>query len=424
MKTIKSRKIFPANKKNISLNVPPSKSYTNRALICAGLAEGMSVLHNPSSSDDTEYLIQALIEFGIQIKKKETTLFVYGTGGKLHCPNKHIFVGNAGTTLRFLTTIASLVKGETVIDGDAQMQQRPIQDLLDALHSAGVHSESANGFPPIKIYGGNLFGGEFRMNATVSSQFLSSLLLCAPYARHPITIKIDGKISSRPYVNMTIDVMKKFGVSIELPNESVFKITNTQQYQPREYEIENDASSATYFFAAAAITQSEITVNNISEFSHQGDIAFLRVLRQMGCIIKKKKSGITVIGKPLQGITVDMNGMLDAVPSLAIIAAFAKGTTTITNIAQLKFKETDRLTAVATELQKIGVEVECTNNSLRITPKNRCAAVIETYNDHRIAMSFAIAGLCISGMVIKNPSCVAKSFPDFWEEFSKLESTH
>ncbi len=423
MENCEIRSIRSSNNKDVTIEVPPSKSYMNRALFCAALAEGTSVLHNPSYSDDSKYFIHALHAFGIRTEHQKNALLVYGTGEKLQIPNKEIFVGNAGTTLRFLTTFAALAKGETVLSGDVQMQQRPIQDLLDALHSAGIHSESANGFPPVKIYGGKFLGGELKMNATISSQFLSSILLCAPYSQNGVTVKIEGSISSRPYVDMTIDVMKKFGVSVELADEHTFKISSQKKYTRREYTIENDASSASYFFAAAAITKSEVTVKNLSAHSLQGDIAFLDVLEQMGCRVNKKRNEVSVTGKKLNGITVDMNAMLDAVPTLAVVALFADGVTTITNVSQLKFKESDRMTAIATELKKVGAEVEVYDDSLVIIPQKYSSATIETYNDHRIAMSFAVAGLCIEGIGIKNPSCVSKSFPGFWDEFSKLEST-
>lgn len=404
---------------NAAVEAPPSKSYTQRALIIASLARGKSVVKNPLFSDDTAYMVSALKQFGIDIVKKGGDLVVYGTGGNLKSPDKPIFVGNAGTAMRFLSAFASLAKGETTITGDKRMQQRPIQDLLDALQQLGVKSESLNGCPPIKIYG-NFVGENAKLRGNISSQYLSSILMCAPYAKKAVTINIAGNLTSKPYIDITLDVMKNFGVGVKNQNYKRFTIKNTKKYEPRTYKIEGDASSASYFFAAAAITRGRVMVKNINPSSKQGDIKFLEILKRMGCGVRKGKDFVEVKGESLKGIDVEMSNMPDIVPTLAVTSVFADGPTIIRNVANLKYKETDRLKALAFELRKIGANVEERQGGLAIKRKRLQKAVIETYNDHRMAMSFAIAGLAVNGIRIKNPNCVAKSFPDFWEKFNLL----
>lgn len=401
------------------IEAPPSKSYTQRALVVAALANGKSVIKNPLFSEDTEYMITALNQFGVNIEKKGKNLVVYGTNGKLKTPDKNIFVGNAGTAMRFLATFASLADGDTIITGDKRMQQRPIQDLLDALQQIGVNSKSSNGFPPLKIFGGSFNGGNVRLKGNLSSQYLTSILLCAPYAKNGVTISIAGNLASKPYVDITLDVMKSFGVSSKNAGYKKFIIKN-KGYRARSYAIEGDASSASYFFAAAAIAKGRVMVNNINPATKQGDIKFVDILKKMGCGLKKGKNYIKIEGHSLKGIDVDMNEMPDIVPTLAVTSVFAEGVTTIRNVPNLRLKETDRLRALDFELRKIGANVEELQDGLKIKRRRVQKAIIETYNDHRMAMSFAVAGLAINGIRIKNPACVKKSFPDFWEKFNEL----
>lgn len=405
---------------NAAIDAPPSKSYTQRALIVASLARGKSIIKNPLFSDDTNYMISALKQFGISIVKKGVDLIVYGTNGNLKSPDKPVFVGNAGTAMRFLSAFASLADGKVVIDGDKMMQQRPILDLLNALGQLGVKSESSNGCPPIKIYGSSFIGGNAKLKGNISSQYLSSILMCAPYAKKAVTISVAGNLTSKPYINITLDVMKNFGVDVKNLNYKKFTIKINKKYKPRAYKIEGDASSASYFFAAAAITKGKVMVKNINPCSKQGDIKFLELLKRMGCGVRKGKGFVEVKGESLKSIDVDMNNMPDIVPTLAVTSVFADGITAIRNVANLRYKETDRLRALAFELRKIGANVEELQDGMVIKRKRLQKAVIETYNDHRMAMSFAVAGLAISGIRIKNPNCVAKSFPDFWEKFNLL----
>ena len=415
MLAIKTKKFI-----NATIEAPPSKSYTNRALIIAALANGKSILKSPLFSDDTNYMISALKQFGVKIERKGSNLIVHGTNGRLKPSKDKIFVGNAGTTMRFLTAFASLVDGETIITGDKRMQQRPIQDLIDALRQLGVKSESSNGCPPVKIFGGSFNGGNMKLKGSISSQYLSSILMCAPYAKKDVTINIIGNLTSKPYVDITADIMKNFGVNIKNLNYKKFSVNNNKKYKSKNYKIEGDASSASYFFAAAAVTKGRVMVKNINPNSKQGDIKFADLLEEMGCVIRKGKDFIQIQGHNIKSIDVDMNEMPDAVPSLAVTGLFADGTTTIRNVPNLRLKETDRLKALAFELRKIGANVEEMQDGLKIKRRRLQKSVIETYNDHRMAMSFAVAGLAINGIKIKNPSCVNKSFPDFWKKFNEL----
>lgn len=405
---------------NAAIEAPPSKSYTQRALLISALANGKSIIKNPLFSDDTDYMISALRQFGVSIDKKQNDLVVYGTNGKLSSAKNKVFVGNAGTAMRFLTTLASLSQGESTITGDKRMRQRPIQDLLDGLRQLGVKSESNNGSPPVKVYGGNFNGGNIKLKGGISSQYLSSILMCAPYAKKNVEISIIGDLASKPYADITLDIMKSFGASIKNKEYKKFFIKNNAKYKPKTYKVEGDASSASYFFAAAAITKGRVRVNNINPNSKQGDIKFADLLKNMGCSIKKGRSFIEIKGNRLKSISADMNQMPDIVPTLAVTSIFADSATVIRNVPNLRFKETDRLRALAIELRKIGANIEETHDGLKIKRRRLKKAIIETYNDHRIAMSFAVAGLVINGIRIKNPACVNKSFPDFWERFNEL----
>jgi len=415
------RTIRPTKSVNAEIQVPPSKSYTNRALIAAALAEGTSIIHHPSRSDDSNFLVEALRKFGITINDHSDRLEIHGSNGNLKAPAQEIFVGNAGTAMRFLTSFACLAEGETILTGDEQMNKRPINNLVEALKSNGIKCSCQNGFTPVKIHGGNFIGGRINVDASISSQFVSSILLSSPYAKRPVTLHVNGKLSSMPYVDMTLHVMRSFGAIIDTIDIKIFNVDNRQRYIGHDFTIEPDASSATYFLGAAAITKGQVIITNLSSESVQGDIQFLSILSDMGCTIIKHREHIEIHGGKLHGIEIDMNEMPDCVPTLAVIAAFAKGTTTIKNIAHLRYKETDRLEAIATELTKLGARIELSADELVIHPQPLHGASIETYNDHRMAMSFAVAGLQVDGINIKNPMCVTKSFPNFWEEFQKLE---
>jgi 3-phosphoshikimate 1-carboxyvinyltransferase len=421
MAALAPRQIRPVRSIDLQMEMPPSKSYTNRALIAASLAEGPSMLVRPSKSEDSMLLVRALRQFGVTIDEQPGRFAVAGTGGELLVPPGEIDVGNAGTAMRFLTTFASIVRGETVITGDENMRRRTLQGLLDALKAAGVRTTSQAGFPPVKIHGGSFAGGSVGIDAAVSSQFISSILLSSPYAKHPVALHARGKISSLPYVTMTLHVMRSFGAGVDTAEFSHFRVDNTQKYIGQEFTIEGDASAATYFLASAAITGGHVVIANLSTESLQGDIRFLGLLGEMGCRIAKRDDAIELHGGRLRGIEVDMNEIPDSVPALAVVAAFAEGPTSIIDVEHLKHKETNRLAALATELTRLGARVDLHEDGLTIHPKPLKGAAIETYNDHRMAMSFAVAGLRVTGISITNPGCVGKSFPTFWDEFEKLE---
>ncbi|MEM2918632.1 MAG: 3-phosphoshikimate 1-carboxyvinyltransferase [Candidatus Altiarchaeota archaeon] len=417
---------FLKRRKNVVVKAPASKSLTNRALIIASLAKGTSTLRNVSFCEDTFHMINSLRVFGIRISKKKNKLLVNGTGGKLVAyGKKELFVGNSGTAMRFLTTFAGLSKGgEITIRGNERMNKRPIQDLIDALKQSGVaiHSKNNNGCPPVVIKSSKFFGGNIKLNGTTSSQYLSSLLMCAPFAKEGAKIEIIGELTSKPYVDMTIDLMKRFGVMVKRKDYKKFNITK-QKYKARDILLEGDATNASYFFALAAITKGTIRVNEINPKTIQGDIKFLDILKQMGCKIKKGKDWVEIQGRTLRGITTDMNSMPDVVPTLAIVALFAKGRTKIKNVKNLRIKETDRLRALTNELEKIGAKVKELEDGLLISPvKKLKECKIETYNDHRIAMSFGILSLVEPRIKIKNPNCVKKSFPEFWKILRRIKN--
>ncbi|MBI5182883.1 MAG: 3-phosphoshikimate 1-carboxyvinyltransferase [Nitrospinae bacterium] len=414
--------IKPINNLNATIVVPSSKSYTNRSLITTSLAEGESKIKDPLFSDDTIYMINALSEFGVMIKRDGETLLVEGTNGKIRSPQKEIFLGNSGTAMRFLTTFAGLAPGRTVLNGDERMNERPIQDLLDGLRGLGVkaYSRYDTGSPPVVIEGGTIIGGKTTLRGGKSSQYLTSIMLCAPYAERDIEIDLVGELTSRPYIDMTIDIMREFDVHVEKDGYKRFIIRRGQRYHHREYSIEGDASNASYFFAAAAVTGGRVKITNLNPFSAQGDTHLLDILEKMGCKVIRGNDYIEVIGGKLKGITVDMNSMPDMVQTLAVISLFAEGETRITNISNLRIKETDRIKALSAELIKVGGIVEELEDGISIIPSSLHGAEIKTYNDHRMAMSFSITGLKVPGIKIDNPECVSKSFPDFFERLKGL----
>ncbi len=414
--------IKPVQNLQATITVPGSKSYTNRALLIAGLTDGECRLEKPLVSDDTKYMIRALKAFGISVQEEKEAFIVSGRGGKLSTPEEDIFIGNAGTTMRFLTTFSALVPGKTRLDGDERMRQRPLADLLHCLTQMGVKVVSANGngCPPIDIAGGEVPGGEVQLAGDKSSQYLTSILLSAPYFKNDTCIHIQGDLTSKSYADITLDIMKTFGVSVINESYQRFKVKAGDRYNAQTYKVESDWSSASYFLAAAAVTGGEVTLTDINPHSVQGDAQFTSVLEKMGCRVEKKSNTLQIKGNPLKGITINMNNMPDAVQTLAVTALFAEGETVIQGIGNLRIKETDRILALANELTRLGAEVETGEDYLVIRPGDYRGAEIETYDDHRMAMSFAVAGLKIPGIRIKNPTCVEKSFPDFFQRFANL----
>ncbi|MEN6407995.1 MAG: 3-phosphoshikimate 1-carboxyvinyltransferase [Thermoguttaceae bacterium] len=415
--------IQPIRLRQAVVRPPGSKSITNRALVCAALADGRSTLTGALDCDDTRVMLGALERLGLTVRhdRASATMEVTGCGGAIPARQADLYVGNSGTTVRFLTAMLTIGAGRYQLDGTPRMRERPIGDLIDALRQLGAEASAAStGCPPVVVAAHGLQGGRAVVAGDVSSQFLSALLMAAPYARSNVELVIDGPLVSRPYVDMTLAVMSAFGVQGTASDSDRFAIGAPQRYQGRRYAIEPDASAASYFFAAAAITGGEVTVEGLSRDSLQGDVAFCDCLEQMGCETRFDRDSITVIGRPLHGIDVHMNAISDTVQTLAVAALFAQGPTTIRGVAHIRHKETDRIHAMAVELRKLGAEVTERNDGLSIVPGSLHGAAIDTYDDHRMAMSLALAGLAIPGVVIRQPECAAKTYPRFFDDLEKL----
>ena len=404
-----------------SVNIPGSKSVTHRYLIMAALAEGRSWLGNGLWCDDTRYTATALEKFGAQIRHSPEAIEVIGTGGVLNCPSEPIYLENAGTSMRLLTAVACLGQGSSVLVGNERLQARPMEELLDALQPLGgvVESLQERGYPPVRIHGSGLKGGSTVVNASRSSQFVSAILLAAPYASQPVEIAVQGLVS-KPYVDVTLDGMSRFGARARWLDKKNLRVEAPGRYLAGSYDVEGDCSSASYFWAAAAITGGKVSTQNILHESRQGDLAFLDILCQMGCRAEWHDNGVTLYGGELRSIEVDMKDMPDMVPTLAVTAAFAQGTTVITNVGHLRIKESDRLRAIAEALARMNVKVEEEEDRLTIRGGNPRGALIASHDDHRIAMSFAVAGLVAERVRIDDEMCVNKSFPQFWETFEQL----
>jgi len=414
--------IIPRIINQCEVDVPGSKSYTHRLLIASALSDGICTLTNCLRSDDTLITLEALRKTGAEIDDIKTEIRVHGTKGVLKACHEPLFLGNSGTSMRLLTGVAALGKGEYTLTGTSRMYERPIEDLLNGLQKLGVAAGSINndGCPPVAVKGGKIKGGRIELKCGLSSQFLSSLLLISPYTEEGVEIKVIEGPVSKPYIDMTVDIMAKFGVDVNREGYLKFCVEGRRCYRAGKHSVEPDCSQAGYFWAAAAITGGQIKVRGITEKSRQGDLGFTGLLEKMGCEILFEDDGISAKGGSLSGIEADMSDMPDMVPTLAVVASFAKGSTVIKNVGHLKEKESDRLSAVVNELLKTGIEAKCTGTDLIIKGGAHRSAEIETYNDHRIAMSFAVAGLRIPGIFIKDEKCVEKSFPDFWNVLETL----
>lgn len=414
-----------------TVQLPGSKSLTNRYLACTALANGRSVLRGASLADDAHAMLAGLEQLGIPTKvhPAQREIAVIGCNGNVVAEEADVNAGSAGTAMRFLTALACLGYGRRRLDGSARMRERPIGDLVDALVALGaqIGYEGAAGYPPLNVLARGLRGGEVAFDTPPSSQFLSALLMVAPYATQDVLIRIEGELPSRPYVDMTIDVMRSLGVELLETGGQRFIVPALQRYQPGEYIVEPDASAATYFWAAAAITGGRVRVEGLTRRSRQGDAQFVDVLARMGCHVYEGVSSLEIEGPAkgrLAGIVVDLNDMPDTVQTLAVAALFANGPTDIRNVANLRVKETDRIAALATELSRLGAKVEVRADGLTIhSPDRITPAEIHTYDDHRMAMSFAIAGLAADGIVIKDAGCVSKSFPDFFDRLGGLRGS-
>lgn len=407
------------------LRPPGSKSITNRALVCAALAEGRSTLLGALDSEDTQVMIESLRRLGIGVlhDAPRRRVEVEGCAGTLAPAAAELYVGNSGTSMRFLAAMVALGHGQFRLDGNPRMRQRPIEDLVAALRQLGVDAQSEGGFPPVTIRAAGMPTGRATVAGDVSSQFLSGLLMAVPAAAGPVELLVAGRLVSRPYVQMTLGVMRAFGVEMEFENLRRFATPGSQRYRACRYAIEPDASAASYFFAAAAITGGEVTVEGLSRDSLQGDVAFCACLERMGCAVEYAADRITVTGRSLVGIEVDMNAISDTVQTLGAVALFARGATTITGVGHIRHKETDRLHALAVELRKLGATVAEWSDGLRIEPGPLRGAEIETYDDHRMAMSMALVGLGTPGVVIRDPGCTRKTYPEFFQDLARLAPT-
>lgn len=424
---------------NASVRVPGSKSLTNRALLIAALASGQTRLTNALFSDDSRYFANALQTLGFDVRLDEaaSAMTVTGLGGNIPVSKAELYIGNAGTAARFLTAFLTLGRGEYILDGDARMRERPIGDLVEALTQLGARLNSLSPrerdgvreiCPPLKILANGLPGGKTKLAGDISSQFLSALLMVAPYAQAPVEIELTTDLNSKPYVDMTLAVMRDFGVEVQRNGYQSFAIPPAHYQSPiTNYPIESDASAASYFFAAPAICGGAVRVENISRNSKQGDIAFLDVLAQMGCTVAETDTDNCLLitgNSPLHGVDVDLRDIPDTAQTLAVIAPFAHSPTRIRGIASARLKETDRIHATCAELARLGVRVEEHEDGMTIYP---CRAFkpanIQTYNDHRMAMAFSLIGLRVEGVTIENPSCVSKTFPNFFDVLTQLDKS-
>jgi 3-phosphoshikimate 1-carboxyvinyltransferase len=424
------RPTFPAELEVIPLERPPdatirvpgSKSVTNRALIIAALADGNSRIVNPLFSDDSFWLMDALVRLGIDVHAdgERGEVYVSGQSGEIYASGVDLFVGNAGTVARFLPPFLALGRGPFTVDGVPRMRERPVADLVDGMRQLGAEVEYAgeDGRFPLMIKGGGIPGGKARVSASKSSQFISGLLMAAPYAQAPVTLHPVGR-KEWPYVGITVALMRAFGVEVDEAANGRFTVAPAL-YSSREYEVEPDASGASYFMAAAAVTGGRVRIPALGASSPQGDLRFAGVLRDMGCRVEIASDFVEVQGPDhLRGVEVDMNAFSDTMITLSAIAPFAEGPTTIKNVGHTRLQESDRLSAVATELTRLGVKTQTTSSFIRIIPNKIRPGVVRTYGDHRMAMAFAITGLVASGIRIRDPGCVTKTFPGY---FGALES--
>ena len=416
---MKQYHVTPVGRLSATVRPPGSRSHTNRALVVAALASGPSTLTGILKSEDTQVMLDAWRALGVMVTGGEvpTTVSIDGCGGLIPAQNGEIWVAASGTTMRFLTGVLTTARGRFVLDGVPRMRQRPIADMLAALSDLGaqISTENDDGCPPVIVEADGLPGGQCQLPGNLSSQYLSGLLLAAPLAKEDVTIEITDALVSRPFVEMTIKTLADFGVSAERDGWERFDVRGNQRWDGRRYTIEPDAIAATYFWGAAAVAGGSVRVEGIDENTTQGDAGFVDVLAQMGCKVERGDGYTKVDGAPLRGVDVDMGSMPDAAMTLATVAAFAKGPTRVRGVANMRIKETDRIAAIVAEMTKLGINAIATDDGFEIQPGEIRPAEIDTYGDHRMAMSFALIGLAVPGVVINDPDCVTKTFPNFFE---------
>ena len=404
------------------VRIPGSKSLSQRALVAAALAEGNSFIGNALIAEDTSYLMEALRALGSKIVVADGGVSVSGVAGKIQNNGQEIFLGNNGTALRFLIAVVTLGSGKYILTGGKRLCERPVGALVEALRSMNVDISCLNNCPPVTLKAAGLTGGKIILKDVESSQYVSALLLCAPYTKKGIDLSLQGGIVSAPYIDLTVDVMRDFSAQISSTGKQNYSVAAGTTYKGCDYLVEGDASSASYFFAAAAILQKLVRVEGIGITSRQGDLRLLKIMEELGCSINSGDDWIEVAGNglPSGDFKFDLHDMPDMLPTLAVLAAFRRGKTTINNVAHLRLKESNRLAALACELNRMGIAARETADGLIIQGGSPQPARIETYNDHRIAMSFAVAGLAVPGIEIADKRTVDKSFPGFWEELKKI----
>lgn len=420
-------RLEPIEKVEGTVNVPGSKSLSNRALLLAAVAKGQTHLTNLLDSDDIRHMLNALTQLGVNYRLSEdkTECWVEGNAGAFNCEQPlELFLGNAGTAMRPLCAVLATSKGQFTLTGEPRMEERPIGALVDALNQAGAQIAYLKNtdYPPIKIQGKTLVGGKIQVDGSVSSQFLTAVLMAAPLFSEDSQIDIVGELVSKPYIDITLDTMQKFGISVENRDYQHFIVKGGQQYRsPGKFLVEGDASSASYFLAAGAIKGGTVKVTGVGAKSIQGDIRFADALERMGAKILWGDDFIQVTGAPLKAIDMDMNHIPDAAMTIATTALFATGKTRMTNIYNWRVKETDRLAAMACELKKVGATVTEGEDFIEVeAPEKLNVAEIDTYNDHRIAMCFSLVALSDTAVIINDPGCTAKTFPDYFTRFESI----
>lgn len=409
-----------------SIRVPGSKSITNRALVCAALAKGKSTLHGVLESEDTTVMVEAWRQLGLRVDwdRSTCTVTIDGCAGQPPQPEGTLFIANSGTSIRFLTAALAATHGKYTLDGIERMRDRPIGDLIRGLKSWGADISSINHqnpeCPPVQLNAKGLRGGLARVRGDVSSQFLSGMLMAAPYCASDVIIEVQGELVSKPYVDMTLSVMQAFGVSPTSREHGQYQFSAPACYVATNYSIEPDASAASYFLAAAAITGGKVRVEGIGLDALQGDVRFANVLEAMGCELKSDRDWIEISGRASRGIDINMADISDTVQTLAAVALFAEGPTRVRGVAHNRHKETDRIGDLIKEIRRLGAQAHEHDDGLTIVPGKLQACELQTYRDHRMAMSFALVAMKVPGCVVLDPRCTEKTYPKFFEDLGKM----
>lgn len=410
-------------RKEVSVAAPPSKAHTLRALFLSALADGTSTIHNPLLGADQLHAIECLRGLGVSVAGGADALTVAGCNGAFRPAADELNAGESGVTMNFLLAVANLASRPVVITGTPRLRERPVGEIVGGLRQLGCRLDfvEREGFPPVRVHGGGIPGGAARMSGQITSQYFSAVAAAAPYARTPVQLHCAGTMTERPYLEITLSMMSDGGVAVKRRDFIELSIPNDRRYRARDLRIEGDYSSASFFFEAAAICGMRVRVTGLSAASVQGDRAILPLFEAMGCVVRAEPDAVTVAGAGLHGIKAEMADNPDLVPPVAVAAAFAAGETRLDGVGHLRHKESDRIAAIISELAKMGVGARCDESSLTICGGRPQGARIHPHNDHRIAMSFAVAGLAVEGQQIEDEACVAKSFPDFWKAFGAFE---